>query len=152
MALATCFERSQKSTNQCRRNVLSLVTQLLLSLTRILSIRSTLIPTVLSALLPNLLLATVRLLAVLVVLRVTGQARLLLEILDLANSVLLRRGRLLADELDLGRTGESKRGGELFEGEVVELENGLVLLKVDRANVGDEGLSERRQLRETHER
>lgn len=67
---------------------------------------------------------------------------LLAELLDLSNLVLLRARFLLARELDLGSTGETERGGVLFERERVDLENGLVLLEVNRPDVGYEGLTD----------
>ena len=67
---------------------------------------------------------------------------LLAELLDLSNLVLLRARFLLACELDLGSPGETERGGVLFERERVDLEDGLVLLEVNRPDVGDEGLTD----------
>jgi hypothetical protein len=66
---------------------------------------------------------------------------LLAKLLDLSNLVLLRARFLLAREPDLGCTGETERGGVLFERERIDLEDGLVLLEMNRADVGDEGLT-----------
>jgi hypothetical protein len=69
--------------------------------------------------------------------------QLLLDILNLPDPVLRITRLLLRTKLDLRRSGKTEGSGVLFEGEVVELEDRLVFLKVDRADVGDKGLQEK---------
>jgi hypothetical protein len=60
--------------------------------------------------------------------------------LDNLDAVLLLLGLLLGDELDLRRSRQTERLGKLLDGERADLEDGLVLLDVDRLKIGDKGL------------
>ena len=82
------------------------------------------------------------LLLALLVTFIVGSSEFFPNVLDLSYGVLLRGSLLFGRELDLRCTSESERSGESFEGVFVELEDGLVLLQMNRSDIGDESLAE----------
>ena len=74
-----------------------------------------------------------------------ARLELFLEIFDLSDFVLLGARLLLADELDLGSPCQPERRGVLFEWQRRYVERGLVFLKVDGSDVGNESLRRSRE-------